>query len=224
VFSSSATVYGFSETLPLLEDAVLSAANPYGRTKLMIEEILRDLAASDPGWHLTSLRYFNPVGAHPSGELGEDPLGVPNNLVPFALQVADGSREELVVFGDDYPTRDGTCIRDYIHVLDLAEGHVAAVDRIGRLDGFNAINLGTGVGHTVLEVVDELGRAIGTPVPHRIGPRRPGDVAVSYADPAKAAELLDWHATRSLAEMCADSWRWRTRHPNGFEQPSHAGR
>jgi UDP-glucose 4-epimerase len=209
VFSSSATVYGDAVQLPLVEDAPLSAASPYGRTKLGVETLLFDLCAAEPDWHVMCLRYFNPVGAHPSAKLGEDPLGIPNNLVPFALQVASGQRSELVVFGDDYPTHDGTCIRDYIHVLDLAEGHLAALRHLDANPGCHAINLGTGQGHTVFEVIDELERAVGRPIPHRVGPRRPGDVPVSYADVAKAEAVLGWRTKRSLADMCADAWRWR---------------
>jgi UDP-glucose 4-epimerase len=210
VFSSSATVYGDAVVLPLVEDAPLSAASPYGRTKLGVETLLFDLCAAEPDWHVMCLRYFNPVGAHPSARLGEDPLGIPNNLVPFALQVASGQRPELVVFGDDYPTHDGTCIRDYIHVLDLADGHLAALRHLGDNPGCHAINLGTGEGHTVFEVISELERAIGRPIPHRVGPRRPGDVPVSYADVSKADTVLGWRTTRSLADMCTDAWRWRS--------------
>jgi UDP-glucose 4-epimerase len=220
VFSSSATVYGEPETVPIDEGAALGATNPYGRTKLMIEQILGDVAASDPGWHVVLLRYFNPVGAHPSGRIGEDPQGIPNNLMPFVMQVAVGRREELVVFGDDYPTPDGTCIRDYIHVMDLAEGHRAALDRIDDLPGCRPVNLGTGAGSSVLEVVTAASRAVGRPLPHRIGERRPGDAAASYADPSTAEGLLGWRATRGLDEMCVDAWRWQSQNPHGYRTGS----
>jgi UDP-glucose 4-epimerase len=216
VFSSSATVYGEPETVPIDESAAVGATNPYGRTKQLIEVVLRDVAAADPAWNIVLLRYFNPVGAHPSGRIGEDPQGTPNNLMPFVMQVAVGRRDELVVFGDDYPTPDGTCIRDYIHVMDLAEGHRAAIERIDGLNGCRAVNLGTGAGSSVLELVAAASAAVGRDLPYRIGPRRPGDVPASFADASLAAELLGWKATRSLHEMCADAWRWQEQNPLGF--------
>jgi UDP-glucose 4-epimerase len=221
VFSSSATVYGDPDALPIPETAPRSAANPYGRTKLVIEEMLSDLAASDPTWHIAALRYFNPVGAHVSGTIGEDPAGIPNNLMPFIMQVAVGRRDELVVFGDDYPTRDGTCIRDYIHVVDLAEGHVAALGALDSISGFRAINLGTGTGSTVLEVLAAASRAVGRDVPYRIGPRRAGDATACFADATLAAELLGWRATRSLDDMCTDAWRWQSANPDGYSTGGH---
>ena len=216
VFSSSATVYGTPESLPLREDAALSTTNPYGATKLMGESILRDLERSDPQWRIALLRYFNPVGAHASGLIGEDPRGVPNNLLPFVAQVAVGRRERLQVFGNDYDTPDGTGVRDYIHVLDVAEGHVQALRYL--LDEQRSItaNLGTGQGHSVLEVVRAFERASGASVPCDFVARRPGDVAASYADVALANELLQWRATRDLDTMCADSWRWQRMNPNGL--------
>jgi UDP-glucose 4-epimerase len=216
VFSSSATVYGLAERMPIDEAAPLAALNPYARTKLMIEDILRDVAVADPSWHITLLRYFNPVGAHPSGRIGEDPRGHPNNLMPFVMQVAVGRRPEAVVFGDDYPTPDGTGVRDYIHVLDLAEGHLAALRHLHDRPGCHAVNLGTGQGHSVLEVIAAVSQAVGKAIPFRIGPRRPGDVAVSYADAGRAEAWLGWKATRSLDEMCADSWRWQSSNPDGY--------
>jgi len=215
VFSSSATVYGDPDVVPLVEDAPLSSTNPYGRSKLIVENMLRDLA-HDTSWHIALLRYFNPVGAHPSGRIGEDPAGIPNNLMPFIMQVAVGRRPELVVFGDDYPTRDGTCIRDYIHVVDLAAGHLAALDVIDEIEGCRAINLGTGQGQTVLEVIAAAERAIGRELPHRVGPRRAGDAAETWADPTVAGSFLGWTATRTLDDMCADSWRWQAANPNGY--------
>ncbi len=216
VFSSSATVYGDPETLPLREDARLSATNPYGQTKLMGEQILRDLGASDPAWQTAILRYFNPVGAHESGLIGEDPRGTPNNLMPYVAQVAVGRRPELTVFGNDYPTPDGTGVRDYIHVVDLAEGHVAALQRLFSHPGSLTVNLGTGRGHSVLDVVAAYAKASGREVPCRVAARRPGDVAACYADPALARSLLGWQARHDLARMCADSWRWQSTHPKGF--------
>jgi len=216
VFSSSATVYGKPESLPLREDAALSATNPYGATKLMGENILRDLEHADPAWRIALLRYFNPVGAHASGLIGEDPRGIPNNLLPFVAQVAVGRRERLQVFGNDYDTPDGTGVRDYIHVVDVAEGHVQALRYL--LDQKRSItaNLGTGQGHSVLEVVHAFERASGARVPCDFVARRPGDVAASYADVTLANELLQWHATRDLDTMCADSWRWQRMNPNGL--------
>lgn len=218
VFSSSATVYGEPEHLPIGEDAPLAATNPYGQTKLMAEQILRDLGAAEPGWQTACLRYFNPVGAHDSGRIGEDPRGVPNNLMPYVAQVAIGRRSELQVFGHDYPTPDGSGVRDYIHVMDLAEGHVAALKRLFDAPGSFTVNLGTGVGHSVLELVRAYEKASGRPVPYVLAPRRPGDAAACYADPRRAAELLGWRAQRDLATMCADSWRWQRLNPNGFAE------
>jgi UDP-glucose 4-epimerase len=217
VFSSSATVYGKPERLPIVEDSPLSATNPYGATKLMGENILQDLDRSEPGWAIALLRYFNPVGAHESGLIGEAPQGVPNNLMPYVAQVAVGRRAKLSIYGNDYDTPDGTGVRDYIHVLDLAAGHVAALQRLlGGGQSFT-VNLGTGRGHSVLEVVRAFERASGRPIPYEIVPRRPGDVAACYADPTRARSLLGWQATRDLDAMCADSWRWQSMNPNGFE-------
>jgi UDP-glucose 4-epimerase len=217
VFSSSATVYGDPESLPLREDAPLSATNPYGQTKLMSEQILRDLGASDPDWQTACLRYFNPVGAHESGRIGEDPRGVPNNLMPYVAQVAVGRLGRLSVFGNDYPTDDGTGIRDYIHVVDLAEGHAAALRRLFDRPGSFTVNLGTGRGHSVLEVVAAFAAASGREIPYTLMPRRPGDVAACWADPTLANELLGWRARYDLARMCVDSWRWQSMNPGGFE-------
>jgi UDP-glucose 4-epimerase len=217
VFSSSATVYGKPESLPIHEDAPLSATNPYGATKLMGESILRDVGVADPQWQTASLRYFNPVGAHPSSRIGEDPRGIPNNLVPYVAQVAVGRREFLQVFGNDYATPDGTGVRDYIHVVDLAEGHVKALDRLFAHPGSLTVNLGTGRGYSVLEVVKAYEKASGRPVPYRIAPRRPGDVDSMYADPGLARQLLGWEAKRGIDEMCADSWRWQSMNPQGYE-------
>ncbi len=218
VFSSSCTVYGSPDVdaMPLIESSPTNAVSPYGRTKLFIEEMLQDVAATDQPWRVLSLRYFNPVGAHPSGRIGEDPVGIPNNLMPYAMQVAVGVREELSVFGGDYPTPDGTCIRDYIHVVDVAEGHLAALDALDTVEGFEPINLGTGVGSSVLEVVAAAGRAVGTPVAHRIVDRRPGDAVTVYADPAAALQRLGWKATRDLDDICVDHWRWQQKNPNGY--------
>lgn len=224
VFSSSATVYGQPERLPITEDAPLSATNPYGHTKLIGETILHDLGVADPQWQTACLRYFNPVGAHESGLIGEDPRGTPNNLMPYVAQVAVGRREYLQVFGSDYDTPDGTGVRDYIHVVDLAEGHVAALQRLFAHPGSLTVNLGTGQGYSVLDVVRAYETASGRPVPYRIVPRRLGDVAAVYADPAQAERLLGWRARRGLAEMCADSWRWQRMNPHGFEEQAAAGR
>jgi UDP-glucose 4-epimerase len=217
VFSSSATVYGAPERLPITEDAPLSATNPYGWTKLVGEQILRDLGAADPQWQTACLRYFNPVGAHESGRIGEDPRGAPNNLMPYVAQVAVGRRPELNVFGDDYDTPDGTGVRDYIHVTDLAEGHVAALRRLLDEPGSFTVNLGTGRGHSVLEVVRAYEAASGRKVAYRVAPRRPGDVARCYADPGAARALLGWQASLGLDRMCVDSWRWQSMNPAGFE-------
>ncbi len=216
VFSSSCTVYGDPETIPINEDTPLQASSPYGRTKLFIEEMLRDVADSNPEWRFSLLRYFNPVGAHESGRLGEDPTGIPNNLMPFIMQVAVGQRAKLSVFGNDYPTRDGTNIRDYIHVVDLAEGHLKALDELETGTGCRAFNLGTGTGSTVLEVVAAAGEAVGKPIPHEIVGRRAGDVIAIWADPEKATRELGWKSTRDLNDMCRDHWRWQEQNPAGF--------
>jgi len=216
VFSSSATVYGDPRSVPIREDFPLQATNPYGRSKLIVEDMARDMAQADARWRVALLRYFNPVGAHSSGMIGEDPRGIPNNLMPFVAQVAVGRRPELSVFGGDYPTPDGTGVRDYIHVVDLARGHLAALNALDRLEGAVPINLGTGRGYSVLEVVRAFEQASGRKVPFRIVDRRPGDVAACYADPALARELLGWAAGKDLATMCADSWRWQASNPNGF--------
>jgi UDP-glucose 4-epimerase len=218
VFSSSATVYGLPEHVPVTEDMPLSATNPYGWTKFMIEQILRDVAMAEPDWSVMLLRYFNPVGAHPSGLIGEDPVGTPNNLMPFIAQVAIGRRDKLHVFGNDYPTPDGTGVRDYIHVVDVAAGHVRAIDSCLDHCGVEAVNLGTGRGYSVLEMVAAFEQASGRPVPCQIDARRPGDIAMCYADPSKARYLLDWQAERSLADMCADTWRWQQANPAGYGQ------
>ncbi len=217
VFSSSATVYGVPERLPLTEDAPVSAVNPYGATKLMGETILRDLGDADPLWQTACLRYFNPVGAHESGLIGEDPRGIPNNLMPYVAQVAIGRRERLQVFGDDYDTPDGTGVRDYIHVCDLADGHVAALRRLLDQPGSLTVNLGTGRGYSVLELVKAYEQASGRPVPYDIVARRPGDVAACYADPGQALALLGWRARHDLQRMCEDSWRWQSMNPQGFQ-------
>lgn len=217
VFSSSATVYGSPERLPIREDAPLTSTNPYGSTKLMGENILRELERCDPLWRVAYLRYFNPVGAHPSGQIGEDPRGIPNNLMPYVAQVAVGKREHLNVFGRDYDTPDGTGVRDYIHVCDLAEGHVAAVRYLIEQQASLTVNLGTGQGYSVLDVVQAYERASGRRVPVAFAPRRAGDVAACYADPSLAAHLLGWRAQRGLDDMCADSWRWQHHNPQGFE-------
>ncbi len=216
VFSSSATVYGDPQRLPLTEDHPLSATNPYGRTKLVIEDMLRDLHRSDPAWRMSILRYFNPVGAHASGLIGEDPQGTPNNLLPFVAQVAVGQRDAVNVWGDDYPTPDGTGVRDYIHVVDLALGHLKALERLQAHAECQAINLGTGVGYSVLEMIQAFSQACGKPVPYRIAGRRAGDIASCYADPTQAANLLGWRATRNLQTMCADAWRWQSNNPTGY--------
>jgi UDP-glucose 4-epimerase len=222
VFSSSATVYGDPQRLPITEDSPLSATNPYGQTKLMGETILQDLGRADARWQTACLRYFNPVGAHESGLIGEDPRGTPNNLMPYVAQVAVGRRARLSVFGNDYATPDGTGVRDYIHVVDLAEGHVAALRRLLDAPGSLTVNLGTGRGYSVLELVAAYARASGRDVPYDIVARRPGDVAACYADPALAQQLLGWTAQHDLDRMCADSWRWQTLNPNGFTDGSPA--
>jgi UDP-glucose 4-epimerase len=217
VFSSSATVYGDPEQLPITESSALTATNPYGQTKLMGEQILNDLGAANPHWQTACLRYFNPVGAHESGLIGEDPRGVPNNLMPYVTQVAVGRRDKLSVYGNDYPTPDGTGVRDYIHVNDLAQGHVAALHRLLDHPGSLTVNLGTGRGYSVLEVVAAFATASGRNVPYEIKPRRTGDVAACYADPTLAQRLLGWSAQHDLSRMCADSWRWQSQNPKGFE-------
>jgi UDP-glucose 4-epimerase len=216
VFSSSATVYGAPETLPLREDAPTSSTNPYGATKLMGEQILRDLGIADAAWQTACLRYFNPVGAHESGRIGEDPRGTPNNLMPYVAQVAVGRRDKLSVFGNDYPTPDGTGVRDYIHVTDLAEGHVAALRWLLANTGSLTVNLGTGRGYSVLDLVRAYEAASGRSVPYEVAPRRPGDVAACWADPALAREMLGWEARLDLDRMCQDSWRWQQLNPHGF--------
>lgn len=221
VFSSSATVYGVPDRLPISEDAPLFAINPYGQTKLMGETVLRDLVASDARWKVATLRYFNPVGAHQSGLIGEDPRGAPNNLMPYVAQVAVGRRAHVQIFGDDYDTADGTGVRDYIHVSDLAEGHVAALQYLFDADRSLTVNLGTGQGYSVLEVLRAYALASGRDIPSVVAPRRPGDVAACYADPTRAAQLLGWRARLGLDRMCADSWRWQRMNPQGFEGASH---
>lgn len=216
VFSSSATVYGMPERVPISEDFPLGATNPYGRTKLMIEEILRDLYVADDSWSIALLRYFNPIGAHESGRIGEDPNGIPNNLMPFITQVAVGKLKQLNVFGNDYPTVDGSGVRDYIHVVDLAHGHLKALEKVMSVNGVEAYNLGTGTGYSVLEIVAAFEKASGAHVPYQIVDRRPGDVAVCYADATKAKNELGWVATRGIEEMCRDSWKWQKNNPNGY--------
>ena len=216
VFSSSATVYGDPQYLPLNEDHPLSATNPYGQTKLVIENILRDVHRSDPAWRIGILRYFNPVGAHASGLIGEDPQGTPNNLLPFVAQVAVGRRAHLNVWGDDYNTPDGTGVRDYIHVVDLALGHLKALERLQKQAQCMAINLGTGVGYSVLEMMRAFEQASGKAVAYKVAPRRDGDIAACYADPSQALATLDWFAQRGLATMCEDAWRWQHNNPNGY--------
>ncbi|WP_341268378.1 UDP-glucose 4-epimerase GalE [Gordonia malaquae] len=217
VFSSSATVYGENPICERTEDMPTSATNPYGWTKVMIEQILRDVAVADDSWRIALLRYFNPVGAHPSGEIGEDPNGLPNNLMPFVSQVAVGRREKLSVFGDDYDTPDGTGVRDYIHVEDLASGHLAALDTIAAGDDpLSVWNLGSGSAVSVLDVVNAFSRASGRDIPYEIVPRRPGDLPAYWADPSKANDELGWKAIRTIDDMCADTWRWQSKNPNGF--------
>jgi UDP-glucose 4-epimerase len=223
VFSSSATVYGDPEVLPITESSRFNPTNPYGHTKAMIEQVLADLSVSDPAWRIATLRYFNPVGAHPSGLIGEDPLGTPNNLMPFISQVATGRRERLFVFGGDYNTPDGTGIRDYIHVMDLAQGHLAALDYLSAHNGGNllTVNLGTGCGVSVLELVESFQKASGKPIPYDIVGRRPGDVASCYADPTLASELLGWKAELDVEAMCANTWHWQSNNPRGYGAEDH---
>lgn len=216
VFSSSATVYGMAERVPINEEFALGATNPYGRTKQMIEEILRDLHVSDHDWSVALLRYFNPIGAHKSGRIGEDPNGIPNNLLPYISQVAVGKLDELNVFGGDYATLDGTGVRDYIHVVDLATGHLKALEKILASTGVGAYNLGTGNGYSVLQIVHAFEKASGRNIPYKITARRPGDIGICYADPTKASLELGWTAIRGIEEMCEDSWRWQFNNPNGY--------
>ncbi|WP_422461388.1 UDP-glucose 4-epimerase GalE [Endozoicomonas sp. ALB115] len=216
VFSSSATVYGDPASLPISEDFPTSATNPYGRSKLMIEEILQDLQVSDNSWRIALLRYFNPVGAHPSGRIGEDPNDIPNNLMPYISQVAIGKLDKLSVFGNDYPTHDGTGVRDYIHVVDLAIGHVRAIEKLQKTEGIHAWNLGVGKGYSVLEMVTAFEQASRQPVPYQIAPRRSGDIAACYANPDKALSELGWKAEKGLEDMVSDSWRWQSANPNGY--------
>ena len=217
VFSSSATVYGNPATVPITEDFPLSCTNPYGQTKLMIEYILKDLYKADASFNIALLRYFNPIGAHPSGLIGEDPNGIPNNLVPYITQVAVGKLERLNVFGNDYPTRDGTGVRDYIHVVDLAKGHLAALKKLSENCGLVIYNLGTGNGYSVLEVLNAFSETVGRPLPYVIAPRRAGDIAEGYADPTKAYKELGWKAELDLKRMAEDSWRWQKNNPDGLE-------
>ena len=216
VFSSSATVYGKPETVPIREDFPLSATNPYGRTKLMIEQILGDLYVSDASWNIILLRYFNPIGAHESGLIGEDPDGIPNNLLPYVAKVAVGRLEIVHVFGNDYDTPDGTGVRDYIHVVDLAKGHVKAIEKISEAPGLKVYNLGTGNGYSVLDIIHAFSRACGHEVPYVIEARRPGDIDVCFADPERAYEELHWKAVYDLDRMCADTWRWQSKNPDGY--------
>ena len=219
IFSSSATVYGTPERMPITEDCPKGIiTNPYGQTKSMIEQILTDVHVADPEWNVVLLRYFNPIGAHPSGLIGEDPTGIPNNLMPYITQVAVGRRKELGIFGDDYDTPDGTGVRDYIHVVDLAKGHVKALKALEHKCGVEVYNLGTGRGYSVLEVVNAFMKATGVNIPYSIQPRRPGDIATCYSDPSKAKRELDWEAEYGIEEMCADAWRWQKNNPEGFRK------
>jgi len=218
VFSSSATVYGLVKEMPVLEDAEIGATNPYGRTKLFIEEFLRDLSRAQEEWNILILRYFNPVGAHESGRIGEDPSGIPNNLMPYIAQVAVGRREHLSIFGDDYPTKDGTGVRDYIHVVDLAKGHVAALEKLtDEKVGCKSVNLGTGKGYSVLDMLNGMSKACGRELPYKMAPRREGDVSVLYADPAFAKSFLGWEAKLGVEEMCESTWKWQSNNPNGYK-------
>ncbi|WP_145498207.1 UDP-glucose 4-epimerase GalE [Yersinia bercovieri] len=217
IFSSSATVYGDQPKIPYVESFPTgSPSSPYGRSKLMVEQILQDVQLADPQWNMTILRYFNPVGAHPSGLMGEDPQGIPNNLMPFIAQVAVGRRESLAIFGNDYPTPDGTGVRDYIHVVDLADGHVAAMKKLHNQPGVHIFNLGAGVGSSVLQVVEAFTKACGKPLAYHFAPRREGDLPAYWADSTKAAEQLGWRTSRSLDEMAADTWRWQSNNPQGY--------
>ncbi|KPU54586.1 MULTISPECIES: UDP-glucose 4-epimerase GalE [Bacillus] len=217
IFSSSATVYGIPKTSPITEEFPLSVTNPYGQTKLMIEQIMRDVAKADGEWSIALLRYFNPFGAHQSGRIGEDPNGIPNNLMPYVTQVAVGKLKELNIFGNDYPTKDGTGVRDYIHVVDLAKGHVKALEKVLETTGIDAYNLGTGKGYSVLEMVNAFEKVSGKKIPYKIIGRRPGDVAVCFADVSKAKRELGWEAEYGLEEMCLDSWRWQVNNKNGYQ-------
>ena len=220
IFSSSATVYGNPSEIPITENCPKgTCTNPYGWTKSMLEQILTDIQKADPEWNVVLLRYFNPIGAHKSGTIGEDPKGIPNNLMPFITQVAVGKREYLNVFGNDYPTHDGTGVRDYIHVVDLALGHVAALKKIEENAGLKVYNLGTGIGYSVLDIVKAFEEANGVRIPYVIGPRRPGDIAECWSDPAKAYEEMGWKTQYTILDMCADSWNWQKRNPNGYEGP-----
>jgi len=216
VFSSSCTVYGAPQQLPIREDCPLQVVNPYGQTKLTIEHMLRDLAASDPAWNISILRYFNPVGAHPSGDIGEDPLGIPSNLMPYVSQVAVGTLQKLSVFGDDYETHDGTCIRDYIHVMDLAAAHLSALEKLKEKPGIITHNIGTGRGYSVLDVIRGFERATGQTIPFEIVGRRAGDAPAVYADPGLAQRELGWQAQHGLDEICRDAWKWQSRNPRGY--------
>ncbi len=217
VFSSSATVYGLATEMPLTENSPTGCSNPYGWTKYMIEQILRDFAHAEPDCSIMLLRYFNPVGAHESGRIGEDPNGIPNNLMPRVLQAATGKLDHLGVYGTDYPTPDGTCVRDYIHVVDLAKGHVASLRYLAQNQGIETVNLGTGIGYSVLDIIKTFNEVNGMALKYTVEPRRPGDAPVGYADPSKAARLLGWKAEKTLADMCKDAWRWQSMNPNGYE-------
>jgi len=216
VFSSSATVYGVPKKVPISEDFSLGATNPYGRTKLMVEEVLRDYYISDPNWSIVILRYFNPIGAHPSGNIGEDPSDIPNNLMPYITQVAVGKLTELTVFGNDYPTVDGTGVRDYIHIVDLAEGHMKALEKTMTSKGIEIYNLGTGIGYSVLEIIAAFEKVSGRKIPYKFADRRAGDIAICYANPLKAKMDLGWVAKRGIEDMCADSWNWQSKNMNGY--------
>lgn len=216
VFSSSATVYGKPESVPIREDFPLSVSNPYGRTKLIIEDMLRDIYKADTSWDIALLRYFNPIGAHESGEIGENPAGIPNNLLPYVSKVAIGELETVNVFGNDYDTPDGTGVRDYIHVVDLAEGHIKALEKLNSHPGLVTYNLGTGKGYSVLEIIHNFEKACGKKIPYNITDRRPGDIDMCYADPGKAKKELGWEAKRDIEKMCEDAWRWQSKYPKGF--------
>ena len=218
VFSSSATVYGKPKTVPIKEDFPLSVSNPYGRTKLITEDMLRDIYKSDNGWNIAILRYFNPIGAHESGRIGENPNGIPNTLLPYIAKVAAGQLECVNVFGDDYDTPDGTGVRDYIHISDLADGHIKALQKLSEHPGLVTYNLGTGVGYSVLEIIKSFEKACGKKIPYKIAPRRAGDIDMCYADPLKAKEELGWEAARGIDKMCEDAWRWQVQNPNGYEE------
>ena len=217
VFSSSATVYGKPESVPIREDFPLSVSNPYGRTKLITEDMLRDIYKSDSSWNIALLRYFNPIGAHESGEIGENPHGIPNNLLPYVAKVAAGQLECGNVFGDDYDTPDGTGVRDYIHIQDLATGHIKALEKLSENPGLVTYNLGTGTGYSVLDIIHNFEKACGKEIPYKITPRRPGDIDMCYADPSKAEKELGWKAVRGIDKMCEDAWRWQSKNPNGYE-------